>query len=242
MKHILTAAITSLLLFTGIASAEAISNEELKKRVNAVLAQFDVKEIKDSPIPGLKEIIIGTDIIYATEDGKYVFQGSVYNIENGINDITEVSRGKLRKTLMDTITDDKTINFGKADLEDTVTVFTDIDCPYCVKLHNEMDQYNKAGIRVRYLFFPRSGLRSPSYTKAVSVWCAEDQKTALTMAKNGAGIETKTCDNPIKDQYILGREVGVTGTPAIMLESGEMLPGYIPADKLKQIIKKSKQD
>jgi thiol:disulfide interchange protein DsbC len=241
MKHFLIATFTSLFLLSGTASAEALSDEELKKRVNAVLAQFDVKEINDSPIPGLKEIIIGTDVIYATADGKHVIQGSVYNIENGIEDITEASRGKLRKGLMAGITDDKTISFGKSDLEDTVTVFTDIDCPYCVKLHNEMDQYNKAGIRVRYLFFPRAGLRSPSYTKAVSVWCAEDQKTALTMAKNGAGIEEKSCDNPIKDQYILGREVGVTGTPAIMLESGEMLPGYIPADKLKQIIEKSKK-
>ena len=186
-------------------------------------------------------MIVGADVLYVTVDGKHVMQGNIYNIENGIEDITEASRSKVRKELMAPVTDEQTIAFGNKDLEDTVTVFTDIDCPFCVKLHNEMKQYNDAGIRVRYLFFPRSGLRSPGYTKAVSVWCADDRNEAMTLAKNGAEIEQKSCDNPIKDQYVLGREVGVSGTPAILLDSGDLLPGYIPADKLKTFIKKSKQ-
>ena len=132
----------------------------------------------------LIEVIVGSDVLYVTADGKHVFQGSIYNIDGGITDITENSRSKLRKALMEGITDEQTISFGKADLEDNVTVFTDIDCPYCVKLHNEMDQYNAAGIRVRYLFFPRAGLRSPGYAKAVSVWCSDDRETALTLGAN----------------------------------------------------------
>ena len=242
MKTFLLSTLASLALLTSVsAGAEALSNDELKKRVTAVLAQLEVTQINDSPIPGIKEVIVGSDVLYVTADGKHVFQGSIYNIDGGITDITENSRSKLRKALMEGITDEQTISFGKADLEDTVTVFTDIDCPYCVKLHNEMDQYNAAGIRVRYLFFPRAGLRSPGYAKAVSVWCSDDRETALTLAKNGDEVEPKTCENPVSDQYKLGREVGVSGTPAIMLESGELLPGYIPADKLKAVIRKAKQ-
>ena len=238
---LLTIFVSLALLVSATAGAEALSNDELRKRLSGVLAQLDIKEISDSPIAGVKEVIVGGDVIYATDDGKYVFQGNIYSIEGTITDITEKSRGKLRKELMAGVTDDQTIIFGDKNLENTVTVFTDIDCPYCVKLHNEMDQYNKAGIRVRYLLFPRAGLRSPSFAKAVSVWCADDPRAALTLAKNGDDPEPKTCDNPVESQYTLGREVGVTGTPAIMLESGELLPGYIPAAKLKAVIDQSKQ-
>ena len=240
--NILGAATAALMLaFSTTASAEALSDDELKKRISSVLGQLEVKSVKTTPIPGIREIIVGSDVLYATEDGKHVIQGSIYNIEDGIVDVTEASRSALRNELMAAVTDEQTVIFGKDDLEDTITVFTDIDCPYCVKLHNEMEQYNSAGIRVRYLFFPRAGVGSPSFAKAISVWCSDDREDALTLAKNGAPVDPRTCDNPVQDHYNLGREVGVTGTPAIMLESGELLPGYIPADKLKTLIKKSKQ-
>jgi thiol:disulfide interchange protein DsbC len=241
MKMFMAALAASLLLFSAAAPAESLSDDELKKRISSVLGQLEIKSVKTTPIPGIKEVIVGSDVIYATDDGKHLMQGSIYNIENGIVDVTEASRSALRNELMAGVTDEQTVSFGKEDLEDTITVFTDIDCPYCVKLHNEMDQYNAAGIRVRYLFFPRAGIGSPSFAKAISVWCSDDRKDALTMAKNGAPVDPRTCDNPVQDHYDLGREVGVTGTPAIMLENGELLPGYIPADKLKTLIKKSKQ-
>jgi thiol:disulfide interchange protein DsbC len=241
MKMFMAALAASLLLFSAAAPAESLSDDELKKRISSVLGQLEITSVKPTPIAGIREIIVGSDVLYATDDGKHVFQGSIYNIENGITDVTEASRSTLRRELMVGVTDDQTIVFGKDDLEDTITVFTDIDCPYCVKLHNEMDQYNAAGIRVRYLFFPRAGIGSPSFAKAVSVWCSDDREGTLTLAKNGAPVDPKTCDNPVQDHYTLGRDVGVTGTPAIMLESGELLPGYIPADKLKTLIKKSKE-
>jgi thiol:disulfide interchange protein DsbC len=241
MKIFMAALAACLLLFSAAAPAESLSDDELKKRITSVLGQLEIKSIKPTPISGIVEVIVGSDVIYATDDGKHLIQGSIYNIENGVTDVTEASRSALRNELMAGVTDDQTIIFGKDDLEDTITVFTDIDCPYCVKLHNEMDQYNDAGIRVRYLFFPRAGIGSPSYAKAVSVWCSDDRKGSLTMAKNGSPVDPQTCDNPVQAHYTLGREVGVTGTPAIMLENGELLPGYIPADKLKQLIRKSKQ-
>ena len=121
--------------------------------------------------------------------------------------------------------------------EHTVTIFTDVDCGYCRKLHREMASYNDLGIRVRYLMFPRAGVNSESFNTAVSVWCADDQQTAMTRAKLGKSIEAKTCANPIAEQYSLGQQLGVRGTPSIILDNGEMVPGYVPAARLVQMFK-----
>jgi thiol:disulfide interchange protein DsbC len=118
----------------------------------------------------------------------------------------------------------------------TVTVFTDIDCGYCRKLHREIDGYLKAGIRVRYLFFPRAGLGSESFNEAVSVWCAADRQQAMTDAKAGKPIEAKTCENPVIDHMQLGESLQISGTPAIVLESGDLVPGYVPAERLAAML------
>jgi thiol:disulfide interchange protein DsbC len=128
------------------------------------------------------------------------------------------------------------IIFSPDKTKHTITVFTDIDCPYCQKLHAEIEDYNKAGIEVRYLMFPRAGVDSPSYKKAISVWCANDSNKALTDAKQGKKVEAKTCENPIQSQMTVAQMVGVTGTPAIVLEDGEMLPGYRPVKEMSVVL------
>jgi thiol:disulfide interchange protein DsbC len=126
--------------------------------------------------------------------------------------------------------------FAPEEYDHTITVFTDIDCGYCRKLHNEIDAFMAEGIRVRYLFYPRAGLGSPSYQKAVSVWCADDRKQALTDAKAGEPLPEKSCENPVADHMALGEAMGVTGTPAILLENGQLVPGYVPAKRMAAIL------
>ena len=113
-----------------------------------------------------------------------------------------------------------------------ITVFTDVDCGYCARMHRQMADYNRLGIEIRYTAFPRAGIGSPTYEEMVSVWCAEDQHTAMTDAKAGRAVEPARCDSPVSDQYEAGRAIGVNGTPAIVLESGELIPGYLPPDEL----------
>ena len=128
------------------------------------------------------------------------------------------------------------IVFGPDDAKYTITAFTDVDCGYCRKLHSEMDKYNANGIRIRYMAYPRAGLNSESYNKMVSVWCADDRKAAMNIAKTGASIPPKTCDNPIAEQYALGQAMRIQGTPALILDDGDVLPGYVPADKLVKLL------
>jgi thiol:disulfide interchange protein DsbC len=129
--------------------------------------------------------------------------------------------------------------FGPDDAKYTVDVFTDIDCPYCVRLHRQMAEYNRLGIRIRYLAFPRAGVPSSSYDKWVSVWCSDDRQSAMSRAKSGMQIPEKKCDNPVEKQFALGRSVGVRGTPSLILEDGELVPGYVPPSELLEMLKEN---
>ena len=194
-----------------------------------------VDSVKPAGMPGLYQATVGARLFYVSEDGKYLMQGELYDIDARVN-LTELAETEIRLAAMQEITEDEMIIFEPKEAKHTITVFTDIDCGYCRKLHGEMEAYNDKGIRVRYLFYPRSGPNSPSFDKAVSVWCADDRNQAMTDAKTGKPVEPRTCDNPVADHYALGGTMGVRGTPAIILEDGEMLPGYVPADRLSKAL------
>lgn len=217
-------------------AADALNNDQLKAKLAKLLPQVSVTAVNDIGVSGIREVDVNGEILYISEDGKHLFQGDIYNIEKEMVNLTEKRRNATRKELMDAVDEKEMISFGDKDAKHTVTVFTDIDCPYCVKLHNEMDQYNAEGIRVQYLFFPRAGVKSPSGNKAISVWCADDSEKAMTMAKSGGDVGKKSCDNPIQAHFDLGQKVGVTGTPAIISEDGQLLPGYIPAKRLSKYL------
>ncbi len=217
-------------------AADTLSNDKLKAKLAKMLPQANITAVNDIGVSGIREVDVSGEILYISEDGKHLFQGDIYNIEKGMVNLTETRRNATRKELMDAVDEKEMISFGDKDAKHTVTVFTDIDCPYCAKLHNEMDQYNAEGIRVQYLFFPRAGVKSPSGEKAVAVWCADDQQKAMTTAKSGGDVGKKSCDNPVQEHFDLGQKVGVTGTPAIISEDGQLLPGYIPAKRLSKYL------
>ncbi|HEY9198657.1 MAG TPA: bifunctional protein-disulfide isomerase/oxidoreductase DsbC [Gammaproteobacteria bacterium] len=204
----------------------------IRKALETVLPGSTPDSIRPGPVPGLYEVIFGTQVFYISEDGRYLIQGHVLDV-SARQDLTEVRQGELRKAAIDKIGDDKMVVFAAEKPKHTVTVFTDIDCGYCRKLHSEIEETNALGITVRYLFFPRSGPNTDSYYKAVSVWCAKDRNQALTDAKNGKDPERKTCDNPIDEHMKLVHEFALQGTPAIMLEDGRIIPGYMPAKQLQ---------
>lgn len=186
--------------------------------------------IKESKLPNIYEVMYGTEVVYFSADGNYFIAGDMIELETRSN-LSDVAKQSVRKDIM-TKEDFKPVVFKAKDEKHKLTVFTDIDCGYCAKLHREMAEINDKGITVEYLMFPRAGLKSQSYEKAVSMWCADDQKTAMTDAKERREIASKTCENPVSSQYALGQQVGVTGTPALVTASGKLIPGYMPADKL----------
>ena len=198
------------------------------------------EELRATAVPGVWELTRGADIVYVTADGKYAFTGDLVELASN-NNLTEQHRRELRVKAISNFPESEMLIFGPKDPKYTVTVFTDVDCPYCRKLHGQIAAYNRLGIRVRYVLYPRTGPNTESWTKAEQVWCSGDRNTALTRAKLGEALNTKPCaDNPVARSYALGQEFALEGTPAIIMPSGEMLPGYVPPDVLAAHLKDEK--
>jgi thiol:disulfide interchange protein DsbC len=198
-----------------------------------------IDSVTPSEIKGLYEVIAGANIFYVSEDGKYLLQGRLVDVA-ARKDLTEEKLSGTRKKAIEKIGQENMIVFKPKISKYTVSVFTDIDCGYCRKLHSEIDQYSAQGITIQYLFFPRAGKGSDSYNKAVSVWCAKDRNAAFTDAKKGNTPVAKTCDNPVDKHMQLGADFDVKGTPMIVTEKGNIYPGYLPATQLVEALESEK--
>ena len=237
LKKIILLALTSTQLNAETVLDSDTISRNLENGLNQIAPTAQLKSNQPSPLKGISEVIIGNDVssevYYMSDDGAYFIQGVIIETESKLN-LTENSKNGLRKEAINQFDKSQTINFYPEKMKHHITVFTDIDCGYCRKLHNQMDAYNELGIGISYLMYPRSGINSPSYDKAVTVWCSEDKNTAMTNAQSGKELETITCDNPIKDQYIAGQASGVKGTPNIVTDNGTLIPTYMPPDALLQ--------
>ena len=236
MKSIINPILLLLLsIMTPLSAVYASADEqaEMKALKEALLKQLpraaDAK-IKPTPINGLYEVMSAGQIMYTTKDARYIIDGDMFDMVSRKN-LTEDTRGGIRLQELDKLGEDNMLVYTpEGKVKHTITVFTDIYCPYCQRLHAEMDDYMKNGIKVRYIFVPFKGEKSVN--TSVSVWCAKDRNKAMDMAKSGEKVDSKTCDNPISRHKALAAELGIRGTPAIMLESGQLMPGYVPSSKL----------
>lgn len=217
-----------------LSAADKIAATEIAAKLPGV----DVANITPSSIPGLYQVTAGPQVLYISRDAKLLFYGDIVDRTTGKNLTTPV-RDKARLSIVDNIDEASMIIFTpKKETKHTITVFTDIDCGYCKKLHSEINTYTDLGIKVRYLAYPRAGINSPSYVKAVNVWCAKDRNKAITVAKQNQSVTSEKCDDPVKSHMLLGEKLGVNGTPNLILDDGRMVPGYVPAAKLLELLNK----
>ena len=231
---LITALFTCLVMITTYASAEENQSfDAVEANVRALVPNAKTIAVSETAIDGVLQVQINSDIVYVTDDGQYLLQGQIMDIDTKAN-LTDQAKSGIRLTLLEDLKKDEQISFAPEKPEYELLVFTDIDCGYCRKLHNQMEGYNEQGIAINYMAFPRAGIGSDSYDKYVSVWCSADQREALTLAKNGTDPLPQKCPNPIAAQYELGREVGVTGTPALVTSDGTLIPGYMPPAQLRQ--------
>lgn len=229
----LSALLCLLASIPGVAVADDLV--ALKKRLEQQFGDLRISELNPSPIPGVYEMVFGTRIAFVTADGKYMITGNLVDLENRRN-LSSERHGQLVQQRLGRIGETKMIVFAPKQTRRTVTVFTDVDCPYCSKFHLEVPALNDAGVKVRYMLFPRTGKGSESYRRAVAVWCAKDRNKAIGIAKSGGKLDMKTCANPIDEHLALGEEFGVNGTPSLFLDDGRMAPGYVPARELLTLL------
>jgi thiol:disulfide interchange protein DsbC len=210
----------------------------------AIVKKIDglkLEDVRMTPVNGIYEITRDASISYSSSDGRYVIIGDMIDLDADAN-LTETRRRALRNGMLDSVPESEMLVFSPKNPKYTITVFTDIDCGYCRRLHSQIAEYNKLGIGVRYLFYPRSGPDTESWHKAEAVWCAKDRNDALTRAKNGETIKSPKCPTAIiARDWELGHKFDLSGTPAIVLPSGEMLEGYATPSQLAKYLKTGKQ-
>lgn len=241
------------LFLTGLTSQMALADNDLdnvKKVLNKLMPKAKPDSVMQSAIPGIYEVVMGAHVVYVSADGRYMVEGDMYDLKNRVN-LTENKRQAGRVKAIDTIDEGSMIIFkpesGK--VKHVITAFTDIDCGYCRKLHSQMKDYNQRGIEVRYVSYPRAGKNSSSYVKAKYVWCAVDRNKAMTFAKGGAKLEQlkaleqvkgKDCAAQIDKDMQVANDVGVSGTPTLVMADGKVLPGYVAPDRLLKYLDEEK--
>ncbi len=233
------ALVTLSLLPLALAAAGAGAEELTKEQLAGQLSGIEVKDISNSPVVGIYQVAIGSNVAYVTTDGRYIIKGDIYDAKTSSN-LTEETRAKARVAMLKSVDPASMIIFKPAagkPVKHVVTVFTDVDCGYCRQFHRDIDKVTALGIEVHYLFYPRTGPNTESWAKAEGVWCAPDHAAALTRAKLGGEVPTAKCaKTPVEAHYTLGQRIGVRGTPAVFSETGELIGGYLPPNTLAKVL------
>ncbi|MFY0655857.1 MAG: DsbC family protein [Neptunomonas phycophila] len=231
---------TLLLLLSTSVFAQSVE-EQIQTQIKKIDASIPVVSIEKAPIPGMYEVELGSgEVLYTDEKGEFFLLGNLYQLSDaeGFVSLTEKKQNAQREKEMAALDDSDLVIYPAQGAEKaSVFVFTDVDCPYCRKLHDEVPKLQAQGVTVKYLAFPRQGPGSPVHKKMESIWCAEDRNAAMDQSKQGKSVASATCENPVIDQYMLGQKAGVTGTPAIVTAQGKLIPGYMPASRLIELIK-----
>lgn len=214
------------------AGDESAELETVRAKIGAMFDMIEPENINPSPVDGWYTIHQGSIVVYVSSDGRYLMQGDLIDLDAQTN-LTEQARAESRRVLIDGLPDDETIIFAPPEIKHVVTVFTDVECTYCRKLHSQINDYLDYGIEVRYVLYPRNGPASRAWSTSEDVWCAKDRNSALTAAKRDQSFETSKCNTQIiSEHYMLGQDVGLSGTPAIVLEDGTLISGYLPPEAL----------
>lgn len=217
--------------------------DALREKLTATLSvatnnPMQIVSISETPFEGLVEVELNTgETLFSDRNGEFLVTGDLFRAsETGLVNLSAAARQLKIVDWIAAVPEDQMIIFNPEETKATITVFTDVDCTYCRKLHGDLEAILDLGIRVRYVAYPRGGEASTAYPKMISVWCSEDRNRSLTQAKNGQNLPTRDCENHILEHYNLGNKIGISGTPALVLEDGTVIPGYLDTTQLAGVV------
>jgi thiol:disulfide interchange protein DsbC len=233
--------------FATIACAADNDEKVVRDAVQSLSPTIKIDSASPSTLPGFYKVIVSGRLIYVSNDGHYMMDGDLIDLKSRKN-LSEQEWAVARKAALAKVPASERLVYSPPNPTSTITVFTDPDCGYCRELHKHIEEFNKQGIAVEYLFWPREGVKTtggndtPTYTKTVSVWCSDDRKAAFNEAVKGKEIKPATCANPVNDEYELGLRLGVTGTPTVVAEDGTVIGGYLTPAQMQQAMLKVKMN
>ena len=230
-----------IFLLFSLSSFGSTNKDDIEKKITSILPPgTKIESIQPSEIPDLYKVFYGdVQPIYVSSNGSFFIYGEMFKIEqNKIINLTNNEIENQRSKIINSISENEFISFPSENEIFSIAIFTDVDCTYCRKLHEQIDDYNNIGISINYLAFPRSGIGTKSFSKMVSAWCSDNPKQTLTKLKKGRDLKLAFCDTqPVAKHYTIGQKIGISGTPAIVTKSGELLPGYYSPNELLEKLK-----
>ena len=228
---------------TNSAEANTAWADELRAKLITTLTvatnnAVEIISITETPFIGLVEVELDTgETLFSDRNGEFLVTGDLFSASaTGLINLSAATRQLKIVDWIAAVPEDQMIIFTPEETKATITVFTDVDCTYCRKLHGDLEAILDLGIRVRYVAYPRGGEASTAYPKMISVWCSEDRNRSLTQAKNGQNLPARECENHILEHYNLGNKIGISGTPALVLADGTVIPGYLDAQQLAGVV------
>lgn len=233
------------LLFGSLlfAQASAQGDQSLRGKLEQAIEiasqnTLQIVSLNQTALPNIFEVELNTgEILYSDISGDYLFAGDMYaTTPTGLMNLSASTRQKRALDKIALIPEEEMIIFSPEEVKATITVFTDVDCTYCRALHGDLEDLMAYGIEVRYLAYPRGGEAAASYDKMISVWCSDDRKESLSLAKGGEDLPPVTCETPILEHYQLGNELGISGTPALVFSDGRVIPGYLDSERLASML------
>lgn len=231
MNYLKYIGLAFLLISTHSFADEDAAVQKISEGLKKLVPNMEITKIEPSVVPGFYQVIVGPEALFVSEDGRFIFNGDLYDVDSKEN-MTETVKSEIRRNILSELTEEDYIEFSPQNPKHILYVFTDLSCGYCRKLHSHMEDMNSLGIAVRYLAYPRSGPGSPAADDLAAVWCAEDRKTAMNEAQAGNPQPYELCMSPVNKHYEMGAQMGIHGTPASFLPNGKALPGYLPPNKL----------
>ncbi|MCB1670048.1 MAG: DsbC family protein [Gammaproteobacteria bacterium] len=220
------------------AAMQALRARLTTSLVEASRNQIQILSLQPTAMADMVQVELNTgEILYTNKTGEFLFAGDMF--QSGPNGLTNLSSQVRQVRVAEKIAavpQEEMIIFKPRETRATITVFTDVDCQYCRALHRDMDKLLDLGIEVHYLAYPRGGQQATSYNKMISVWCSDDRQKSLTQAKHGQNLPERDCENPVLEHYALGNQIGISGTPALVLADGRVIPGYMDSDRLAALL------
>lgn len=245
MTRLRAVVLSAALLGCGALSAQpaAVGGQSLRERLEQAIeapsgGRLRIVGLEATALPTIYEVELNTgEILYSDSSGGYLFAGDMYAATpDGLVNLSEGVRQARTREKIGAVPESEMIIFSPDAARAVVTVFTDVDCTYCRALHRDLDELLALGVEIRYLAYPRGGELAGSYGKMVSVWCSDDRAGSLTRAKNGEEPPERGCDAPVLEHYALGNELGISGTPALVLADGRIVPGYADSGRLAALL------
>lgn len=238
-KAVLFLTTVTLVLLTNTAGAQSLRDKLSAAIETASQNQLQIVGITETPLSNIYRVELSTgEMLYADAAGDYLFAGDMYKTSAaGLMNLSAGTRSERTVELIAAVPEDEMIIFTPetATLA-TITVFTDVDCTYCRKLHGDIEALLARGVQIRYMAYPRGGASADSYDKMISVWCSDDRHKSLAQAKNGQNLPKRVCENPVLKHHAMGNQLGITGTPALVMPDGTLVPGYMDVDRLTAML------